>query len=232
MCEMASKRELELRKKLAAVARKCFEYRLMAGTWGNLSVRMDEKRVLITPSGFEKAALKPEHLLVVDLNGNVLKGKLKPSVETWMHTAIYKARSDVNAVIHTHSPYATLFASINEPVSVISVDYALAVGHDAPVTRYVSPGSKDLADEVVRTLGKDKSVALIRNHGAIAVGKDLEEAYHAAILLEQEAMMCFRAKLLEKIEVAKLPIDEVERLHSAFIKAYGQKKKKITLKLR
>ena len=228
---MYSKEELEARKKLIAVAQKCLEYGLTVGTWGNLSVRLDREKILITPSGFEKSALKPEHLLVVNLDGVVLKGELKPSVETWLHTAIYKAREDVNAVIHTHSPYATLFASVNEPIPVITVDFAAAVGHEVPVTKYVPPGSKDLAEEVVRVLGKDKSVVLIRNHGAVAVGKDLENAYHAALLLENEAAVYFRTKLLEKVEEAKLPLEEVERLHSIFVKAYGQKGGKITLKL-
>ena len=192
---------------------------------------LDKERILITPSGFEKSALKPEHLLIVDLDGTVLQGDLKPSVETWMHTAIYKAREDVNAVIHTHSPYATLFASINEPIPAVTVDFALAIGHEVPVTKYVPPGSKDLAQEVVKVLGKDKLVVLIRNHGAVAVGKKLEDAYHAALLLEKEAEMYFKIKLLGKVEEAKLPPEEVNRLHSIYVKAYGQKEGKITLKL-
>ena len=226
------KNEIELRKKLLAIARKCFEFGLIAGTWGNLSVRVADDKILITPSGFEKTALEPEHLLLIDLDGNLLKGVLKPSIETWMHVAIYKTRNDINAIIHTHSPYAVLFASLNEPIPAISVDFASMIGHEVPITKYAPPGSKELAENLVEVLRPNRVVALIRNHGAVAIGRNLEEAFQAALLLEQEAELYFRLKLLGKADDAKLPADEVNRLHSAFIKAYGQKRKKITLRLK
>lgn len=217
--------EYKLREKLIKVARKCFQYRLMAGTWGNLSVRFDREKVLITPSGFEKTALKPENLLLMDLEGNILKGDLKPTIETSMHLGIYKARDDVNAVIHTHSPYAMMLSIINEPIPVLTVEFASAVGHEVPVTGFVLPGTKDLADEVVKALGEDRVAVLIRNHGVVAVGESLEKAYHVAILVEEEARTYFWIMLLEKSEMGRIPTELVEKMREFFKKDYGQKGK-------
>lgn len=217
--------EYELREKLIKVARKCFQYRLMAGTWGNLSVRFDREKVLITPSGFEKTALKPENLLLMDLEGNILRGDLKPTIETSMHLGIYKARDDVNAVIHTHSPYAMTLSVINEPIPVLTVEFASAVGHEVPVTGFVLPGTKDLADEVVKALGEDRVAALIRNHGVVAVGESLEEAYNVAILVEEEARTYFWIMLLGKSETGRIPTELVEKMRKFFKKDYGQKGK-------
>jgi len=215
--------EYELREKLIKVARRCFQYRLMAGTWGNLSVRFDREKVLITPSGFEKTALKPENLLLMDLEGNILKGDLKPTIETSMHLGIYKARDDVNAVIHTHSPYAMMLSIINEPIPVLTVEFASAVGHEVPVTGFVLPGTKDLADEVVKALGEDRVAVLIRNHGVVAVGGSLEKAYHVAILVEEEARTYFWIMLLGKNEMSRIPEEFVKKMKSFFKKKYGQK---------
>ena len=215
--------EYELREKLIKVARRCFQYRLMAGTWGNLSVRFDREKVLITPSGFEKTALKPENLLLMDLEGNILKGDLKPTIETSMHLGIYKARDDVNAVIHTHSPYAMMLSVINEPIPVLTVEFASAVGHEVPVTGLVLPGTKDLADEVVKALGEDRVAVLIRNHGVVAVGESLEKAYHVAILVEEEARTYFWIMLLGKNEMSRIPEEFVKKMKSFFKKKYGQK---------
>ena len=215
--------EYELREKLVKVARKCFHYKLMAGTWGNLSVRVDHERVLVTPSGFEKAALKPEDLLLMDLDGNILKGDLKPTIETGMHLEIYKARDDVNAIIHTHSPYAMMLSVINQPIPVLTVEFASAIGHEVPVTRLVLPGTKDLADEVVKALGEDRLAVLIRNHGVVAVGESLEKAYHVAILVEEESRTYFWTMLLGKDEMGKIPGEFVKKMRNFFKERYGQK---------
>ena len=219
--------ELELRKRLLAVAKKCVWYRLMAGTWGNLSARLDEERVLITPSGFEKTALTTRDLLLMNLEGRVLKGRWRPTTETLMHLKIYNARKDVSAVIHTHSPYAMVFAVLGERIPIQTVESAAAIGHGIPVTGYVKPGTEEMAEEVVRTLG-DGMAVLVKNHGVVAVGGSLEEAFHTALLVEEEARTYYLAKLLGKTNL--LPPDEVKLLRESFIKSYGQKEKKLTIR--
>lgn len=222
-------RELELKKRLLAVARKCIWYRLIAGTWGNLSVRLDEDKMIITPSGFEKSALTVRDLLVMSLDGKILKGKWKPTIETPMHLKIYNSRKDVKAIVHTHSPYATVFAVANESIPVQTVEAASAIGHPIPVTDYVRAGTEEMAEEVVRVLGEKGIAVLIRNHGVVAVGETLEDAFHAAILVEEEARTYYLTKLLGKTN--PIPPEEVEILRRSYLTSYGQKEKKVTIKL-
>lgn len=218
--------ELELRKKLLAIARKCFRYRLMAGTWGNLSARLDGDRVLATPSGVEKTSLKLEDLPIMSHDGRVLNGRLRPTTETAMHLEIYCEREDVGAVIHTHSTYALVFAVRGEKIPIVTVEAASAIGHSIPVTRYVRPGSLELANEVVRTLGEG-SAALIRNHGVVAVGVDLDEAFHTVLLVEEEARTYYLAKMFG--DVSFLDLEEVEALRRRFLESYGQSNKRIRI---
>lgn len=224
---MPSKEQI-LRKRLVAIAKKAFEHRLMAGTWGNLSARIGRDRILLTPSGFEKDLLKPSDLLVVDLNGKVMKGRWKPTIETPMHTSIYRAREDVNAVVHTHSHYATLFAVLGQPIPILTLEFASAVGHEVQVTRYVRAGTEEAAEEVVRALGDGRAV-LIRNHGVVAVGDSLEDAYHVAILVEDEARTYFLLKLLGE-PIQGISREEVEALREFYVHKYGQEGKKILLR--
>jgi len=219
--------EIELRNKLVTVARKVAQAGLVAGTWGNISARLDDKRVLITPSGISKEVLKPEDLLVVDLEGNVVKGNLKPSMETPMHTKIYAMRQDINAVVHTHSPYATAFAIAGKPLPVLTVDFAAVVGHEVPVTRYVRPGTREMADEVIKALGNHTAV-LIRNHGIVAVGETLDDAFCVALLIEEEAKMYIFAKILGRIDI--LEKNEVRAIRDFYLRRYGQEGRKIVLR--
>ena len=219
--------EIELRNKLVTVARKVAQAGLVAGTWGNISARLDDKKVLITPSGISKEVLKPEDLLVVDLEGNVVKGNLKPSMETPMHTKIYAMRQDVNAVVHTHSPYATAFAIAGKPLPVLTVDFASVIGHEVPVTKYVRPGTKELAEEVVKTLG-NRTAVLIKNHGVVAVGDTLDEAFSVALLIEEQAKMYIFARILGRVDI--LEEDEVRAIRGYYLHDYGQKGKKIVLR--
>ncbi|MEM1580830.1 MAG: class II aldolase/adducin family protein [Nitrososphaerota archaeon] len=217
-----------LRKKLVYVARKAYEHRLMIGTWGNLSVRMNKNKILITPSGFEKDLLKPSDLLIADLDGQIIKGKWRPSIEMPMHTYIYRRREDVNAIIHTHSHYAMIFAVKGEVIPPLTIEFASVVGHSIPVTRYVRAGTMEAAEEVVNVLDKGKAI-LIKNHGVVAVGESIEEAYHVALLVEEEARIYFFLKLLSE-SIEKLDDKEVGMLHEFYIHSYGQKGKKILLK--
>lgn len=220
--------EQELRRKLVAVGKKAFEYRLLSGTWGNISARFGKDKMLITPSGFEKVALKPSDIVLMDLQGKVLKGKWKPSSEVPVHSLIYKVREDVNAVIHTHSHYAVALAVAGQEIPVLTSEFASAVGHKVPVTRYVTSGTYEFAEEVVRTLGEGKAV-LLRNHGVIAVGDSLEDAFQTALLIEDEARTFILASSLGYAK--PFDAEEVRKLREAYLKGYGQEKRRLNLKL-
>ncbi|MEM2910412.1 MAG: class II aldolase/adducin family protein [Nitrososphaerota archaeon] len=220
--------EQELKRKIVAVGKKAFEYRLLSGTWGNISARLGKDRMLITPSGFEKTALRPSDMLLMDLQGNILRGKWRPSSEVPMHSLIYKTREDVSAVIHTHSYYATALAVAGQEIPVLTSEFASAVGHKVPVTRYITSGTWEFAEEVIRTLGDGKAV-LVRNHGVVVVGDSLEDAFQTALLVEDEARTFVLASSLGY--AMPLDVNEVKRLREAYIRGYGQEKRRLTLKL-
>jgi L-fuculose-phosphate aldolase len=225
---MKNKEEDIFRKKLVLIAKKAYEHRLMTGTWGNLSARISIEKILITPSGFEKDLLKANDLLLIDLDGKILKGKWSPSIETPMHVHIYRVRDDVHAVVHTHSHYATVFAVRGEPIPPLTVEFAAVVGHEIPVTRYVRAGTREAAEEIVKTLGDGKAV-LLKNHGVVAVGESIEEAYHVALLVEEEARTYYLMKLLGGT-IETIDTEEIKILHEFYVKKYGQWGKKILLR--
>ena len=220
--------EIVLRKKLVLIAKKSYEHRLMTGTWGNLSARVSKNKILITPSGFEKDLVKVNDLLLMDLHGKVLKGRWKPSIESPMHTHIYRVREDVNAIIHTHSHYATVFAVRGEPIPPLTVEFAAVVGHEVPVTEYVRAGTQEAAEEITKTLGHRKAV-LLKNHGVVAVGESIEDAYHVALLVEEEARTYYLMKLLGGA-INIINSEEIKVLRDLYIGKYGQRGKKILLR--
>jgi len=220
--------EAILRKKLILIARKAYEHRLMTGTWGNLSARVDGNKILITPSGFEKDLLKASDLLLMNLDGKILRGKWNPSIETPMHTHIYRVRDDVHGIVHTHSHYATVFAVRGELIPPLTVEFAAVIGHEIPVTKYVRAGTKEAAEETVKTLGNGRAV-LLKNHGVVAVGESIEEAYHVALLVEEEARTYYLMKLLGG-SIDAINAEEIKILHDFYIKKYGQWGKKILVR--
>lgn len=211
--------EVGLRRRLVSLAKRAAELGLMPGTWGNASARLDGDRLLITPSGLEKDMLRPSDLVLVDMNGVKIKGTRKPSTEMPMHLAIYKARDDVGAVFHTHSTFATVLSVSGMGIPALTVEFGMVVGEDVPLIDYAEPGTVELAESVTKALGKDKMAAILRNHGAVAVGSTPEDALLVAMLVEMEARTYYLARLLG--EPRGLPEDELRRLREKYY-AYGR----------
>jgi L-fuculose-phosphate aldolase len=212
---------LELREEIAGVCRRMSESGLVVGTSGNVSARV-QSGVLVTPSGLDYAALEPEDVVLVDLEGRVLEGDLLPSVETPMHTGIYRARPDVSGIVHTHSRFATTLACLGWEIP--PVHYMLAVLSDegrVPLARYATYGTPELAANAVEALGASHRACLLRNHGTIAVGASPGEAYSRTELLEEMAELYYRARLAgEPVLLEPGQLAEV----SARIHDYGQSK--------
>lgn len=183
-----------LTREVLQVARELFERGLVKSTFGVVSVRVpNTDYVLITPSGFSKARIRQENLILVNLEGNLVKGKFRPSVETPMHTYIHRRRPDLSTVIHTHSPMACAFAAANRDIPCVSAEQAFYLGGRVPLVRsYSLPGTKEPAEleSIVRALQNINAV-LLRKHGVIVVGKSPEEALDTAIVLEDVATMAF-----------------------------------------
>lgn len=180
----------EARVALAQVAKKADELGLCRHRSGNFSV-VDHKtgHVLITPSGMARKELDPSHICEMDLAGNVVRAAegARPSSETLMHLAVYEARPDVGAIVHTHSPYATAFACIPKPIPAMVYEFVYLGCEDAvKVVPYARPGTPELAYRAAAALTAN-SCCLLESHGAVCLGSNLEEAFLRAQYLEEIA---------------------------------------------
>lgn len=195
---------------------------LVAGTEGNVSARTPEGEVLVTPSGLDYSVMEPEDVVLVSVDGKTLEGAFEPSVETPMHTGIYRSRPETRAVVHTHARYSTTLACLNWEIP--PVHYMLAALSDEgriPVARYATYGTEELAGNAVRALGDDHRACLLRNHGTISVGSSIAEAFSRTELLEQMAELYFRARTAgEPVILSPEQMAEV----AAKIHDYGQSK--------
>ena len=212
----------ELREEVARVSRKMSDSGLVRGTEGNVSARTPDGNVLVTPSGLDYALMEPEDVVLVNLNGRVLDGSFEPSTETPMHTGIYRARPEVSGIVHTHARYSTTLACLNWEIP--PVHYMLALLSDegrVPVARYATYGTEDLASNASEVLGDSHWACLLSNHGTIAVGASLSEAYSRTEVLEEMAELYYRAKLAgEPVILTPEQMAEV----AAKIHDYGQSK--------
>jgi L-ribulose-5-phosphate 4-epimerase len=211
----------ELRAEVARYAKKMYTSQLVQATQGNVSARdVESGLICITPSGADYELLTAEDIVVVDEEGNVMEGKWRPSVETPLHTLILRSRRDINCVMHTHSPYATAFGVVYQPVPMILAESALCLGGEVPIAPYRMSGTPEFAELVLRTLGNGPAV-IWGNHGAMVVGVNLPLTFSIAHALEDSAKVYTIAKQLGT--PVALPSDEVAKLHDFWQKNYGQK---------
>jgi L-ribulose-5-phosphate 4-epimerase len=158
------------------------------GTGGNVSARIEGDHLMaVTPSSVKYHELSPADICVVDLNGTVVDGKRAPSVETGMHAVIYRSRPDVNAVVHTHQIFGSIFALINHPIPALFDEVSFTLGPTVEIVPYGLSGSTDLVNNVASKLGNNANAYIIQNHGILALGKNLDKAMLAAELLEKVA---------------------------------------------
>jgi L-fuculose-phosphate aldolase len=206
----------ELRAAVTTAALSLFDAGLVRGTSGNVSARQGDL-VVVTPTGVDYRRLDAASVPVVDLDGRVVDGRLAPSSELPLHLAVYRARPDVSAVVHTHSRFATTFAVLRQELP--AVHYLLArAGRRVRVAPYATYGTGELAGACVAALAGDQAV-LLANHGVVAVGAGLDRALRVAEAVEEVAELCWRARCLGTPAV--LPDAEMDRVARAF-EGYGQ----------
>ncbi len=189
-------------------AKRLAEEGLVSGTWGNLSIRLGKGSIAITPRGRALEKLRTEDLVLVDLRGG-WRGSTAPSTELRLHLEIYRAREDVNAVIHIHSPFACAAAVAGMRIPPVLEELAQLVGGSVEVAEYAPPGTEELARNAVRALGS-KNAVLLSNHGAVCTGRSLGEALLTCEVVERGAKVFAFAKLLGQPRV--LDEDEVQLL--------------------
>jgi L-fuculose-phosphate aldolase len=209
--------EPELRAALAGTARQTVSQGLNKGSSGNVSVRLREG-FLITPSGLPNEALQPDQMVVVDMEGNS-SGSLKPSSEWRIHRDIYRARPEVHAVVHAHSPHAVSLSCLRRGIPSFHYMVAAAGGKDIRCAAYATFGTQALSDAVLAAL-QDRRACLMANHGLVAVGASLDAALSLAVEVEELCAQYWRAKLMgEPVLLNDAEMDEVlERF-----KHYGQR---------
>ena len=213
--------ERDVRETLVALARRMASAGLVTGTSGNLSARVAGPlgRILVTPSGVDYETMATTDLVVVDDGGQPALAGLKPSIDTPKHVAIYRARPDVGAVVHTHSPYATAFSMVGEPIPALLIEVAGYLGGPVRVMPYVSPLRPDLPDVLASALGADRAI-LVANHGVYAVGETPAKAFHAAVDVEDGARAAWLARALGTPNA--IPVEDVAALHEFLHTRYGQ----------
>ena len=194
---------------------------LVIGTGGNISVRINENRMMITPSGMAYDSLLPEDIVILDMNGNVVEGNRRPSIEVNMHRCILMVRKDINAIVHTHSVYASAVAVTRQELPPVTDAMAIVFGGAIKTAEYARTGTEELANHVVETLGNSSAV-LLANHGAVGVGKSLTEAFGICELLEVSAKTYIYANMIGKPVVLSKELIQEEREDIAV--RYGQRK--------
>jgi L-ribulose-5-phosphate 4-epimerase len=210
----------ELKQMLFELHKELPRNNLVAWTSGNVSVR-DRKNglIVIKPSGVRYENLLPDHMVVVDLDGKVVEGNLKPSSDTASHLYIYKHRQDIGGIVHTHSPYATAFAAINKPIPVYLTAQADEFGGPIPCGGFALIGGEEIGKVVIETIGNSSAV-LLKNHGVFTIGASAEAAVKSAVMVEDIAHTTWLALQLGKPD--EISAENVAKLHKRYKNEYGQ----------
>jgi L-fuculose-phosphate aldolase len=202
-------REHELRRQICKTGRKMYANGFVAACEGNLSIRLDRDRILVTPAGACKGHLAPGDLLITDLSGAVLYGNRRPSTEMLMHLLFYRLRPDVRAVCHAHPPTATGFAAAGRALEEAVLPEVIVGLGKIPLAPYGTPGTWELCAGLEPLASKFDAV-LLENHGVVTCGQDLTTAYQRLETVEQFAKILLTAvslggpRLLPHAEVQKL----------------------------
>lgn len=211
---------MSIRSELIKFCHKVYERGFVAAYDGNLSVRIDPNKILITPSGVCKGDLTEENLIEIDYNGCPLSGSKKPSTEFKIHTLAYKNRKDVNAVVHAHPVNATALATIGEGITQpIFPEVILSLGK-VPLCKYGTPSTDQLPDSMLPHIEYVWAL-LLENHGAVTFGKNIEDAYFKMEKLEHAAEVLIKAKSTGRIKT--LPLQKLKELYDIAESTYGIK---------
>jgi len=191
---------------------------LVARTWGNISIRVDETHMLITPSGRSYEDLTPEDIVLVNYHTSRHEGTIKPSSEKELHCEIYRTRKKIHAVIHTHQMNASTVAAAHREVPPILDDMAQIIGPSVRVAEYALPSTKKITRKTVSAL-KGRNAALMANHGAVCVGRDLEEAFVVCQVLEKACKAFIEAEFLGGAK--SINKFEAHLMHQIYIRKYS-----------
>ncbi len=212
---------LTARKKVIEKGIEILATNLTVGTWGNISCRISgENYIAITPTGMNYDDLEPEDIVIMDLEGNIINGIRKPSIEVPLHLSIYQAREDAKAIVHTHSAYATAMAVARKEIPGAIEDLVQIAGGNVRVNEYALPGTEQLGINTVKAL-EGRNAVLLANHGMLGVGRDLDEALKVCQVVEKSAKIVLLAQMMGgAIELSQ---GDIDGMRNFYLKGYGQK---------
>jgi L-fuculose-phosphate aldolase len=214
--------ESEVRNLICESGRKLVEKGLVSRTWGNISIRLNENSILITPSGRTYEDLKPEEIVKVQMESLKYEGSIKPSSEFVLHVEIYEQRKNINAVIHTHQMNASTVAAAHREVPPILDDMAQIIGPSVRVAEYALPGTRKIVRKTVKAL-RGRNAALMANHGAVCIGRDMEEAFVVCEVLEKACKAFIEAEFLGGAK--SINKFEAHLMHQYYLRKYSKRNK-------
>lgn len=210
----------KLKKELVQLHLELPKNNLVMWTGGNVSARDPETGlVVIKASGIRYEDMLPEHMVVVDLDGKMVEGGFKPSSDVYSHLYIYKQRTDVNGVVHTHSRYATAFAAVGKEIPCVLTAMADEFGGPIPCGGFALIGDDAIGKVVVDSIGKSPAV-LLKNHGVFTIGRNAIAAVKAAVMTEDVAATVWMALQIGTPDI--IPQEDVDKLHHRYMNVYGQ----------
>lgn len=190
-------------EELARFCKRLYEKEYIAGVEGNLSIRLDQGRFIITPGGLNKGYITADDMVVCDQNGTKLEGAHDPSSEVKIHAAAYKFRSDVSAICHAHPVFATSFSVAGVPFDeAVLPEFVVSLGI-APLVKYATPGSERLAANLAEVVAKYDAF-LLRSHGTVTLGASMMEAYNRTEMLERYARILFHTRRIGSLPLLTL----------------------------
>ena len=214
---------IEARNLICESGRGLVEKGLVSRTWGNISIRLDKNTMLITPSGRTYEDLMPEDIVLVHIESLKYEGSIKPSSEFVLHAEIYKQRKNINAVIHTHQMNASTVAAAHREVPPILDDMAQIIGPTVRVADYALPGTKKIVRKTIKAL-RGRNAALMANHGAVCIGRDMDEAFVVCEVLEKACKAFIEAEFLGGAK--SINKFEAHIMHQYYLRKYSKRDRK------
>lgn len=204
--------EKQLRDEIVRIGQKLYAKGLLAGTDGNISARLDDNTILITPSGRPKGELKPDEMVIIDLDGKPT-GDGKPSSEYKMHLLLYRELSEIKAIVHAHPPVTTAYSVAGQSFPIDILPEGIIILKNMAWVDYGAPSTDELPDQIAKHLpGSD--IFVLKNHGVTTVGKNLEEAYLKLETCEHQAKIAIYSHLLGGAH--RLGAGEIKKLEKLF----------------
>jgi L-fuculose-phosphate aldolase len=185
-------------EQVLAAAKELLERGLVEGTSGNISARMEDGNIAVTPTSIDYRIMELSDIVIVNPDGETVSGDKGPTSEKYLHLACLAAYEDIAVVIHSHAVYATMFAVAHQDIPSCIDEFTVYLGGDIRCTEYAASGSPDLAEQAVKAL-EDRGACLIANHGMVAMATDMKKAMHNTALVERSAQIIWGAKQLGSI---------------------------------